>query len=109
MYAVIETGGKQHRVSAGDKLRIDLMNEKKKGEKIVFDRVLMLGSDSYKVGKPFVENAKVTATVTSMGSDGTGLKDAKVLVFKKKRRQGYRKMRGHRQRYTEIQIDAVEG
>lgn len=108
MYAVIETGGKQHRVTTGEKLRIDLMRDAKKGEKIVFDRVLMLGADTFQIGKPFVENAKVTATVTSMGSDGTGVKDAKVLVFKKKRRQGYHKMRGHRQRYTEIQIDSVE-
>lgn len=108
MYAIIETGGKQHRVAQGEKLRIDLMNDKKKGDQIVFDRVLMLGSDTYQIGKPYVANAKVTATVTSMGSEGTGVKDAKILVFKKKRRQGYRKMRGHRQRYTEIQIDSVE-
>jgi large subunit ribosomal protein L21 len=108
MYAVIETGGKQHRVIAGEKLRIDLMRDVKKGEKIVFDKVLMLGSDTYQIGKPYVANAKVTATVTHMGNDGTGVKDAKILVFKKKRRQGYTKMRGHRQRYTEIQIDSVE-
>jgi large subunit ribosomal protein L21 len=108
MYAIIETGGKQHRVKAGDKLRIDLMNEVKKGEKIVFDKILMLGSDTYQIGKPYVANAKVTATVTHMGPDGLGVKDTKILVFKKKRRQGYTKMRGHRQRYTEILVDSVE-
>jgi large subunit ribosomal protein L21 len=109
MYAIIETGGKQHRVSAGEKLRIDLMRDLKKGDKVTFDRVLMLGSDTYQIGKPYLPNAKVSATVTSMGSDGTGVKDAKILVFKKRRRQGYHKMRGHRQRYTEIRIDSVEG
>lgn len=108
MYAVIETGGKQHRVSAGEKLRIDLMRDVKKGEKIVFDKVLMVGPDSYKIGKPYVTGAKVSATVVDMGNDGTGVKDSKILVFKKKRRQGYTKMRGHRQRYTEILVDSVE-
>ena len=107
MYAVIETGGKQHRVAAGEKLRIDLMRDVKKGEKIVFDKILMLGSETYAIGKPYVAGATVTATVTDMGTEGTGVKDTKVLVFKKKRRQGYTKMRGHRQRYTEILIDTV--
>ena len=109
MYAVIETGGKQHRVAAGEKLRIDLMRDVKKGDLVTFDKVLMLGPDSYQIGKPYLQNARVTATVTGMGSDGTGVKDAKILVFKKRRRQGYHKMRGHRQRYTEIQINSVEG
>jgi len=108
MYAIIETGGKQHRVTPGEKLQIDLMRDVKKGEKITFDKILMLGPDSYKIGTPYISNAKVTATVTSMGTEGTGVKDAKILVFKKKRRQGYTKMRGHRQRYTEIVIDSVE-
>jgi large subunit ribosomal protein L21 len=107
MYAIIETGGKQHRVTQGEKLRIDLMRDTKKGDKLVFDKVLMLGPDSYQIGKPYVANAKVSATVVNMGTDGTGVKDAKILVFKKRRRQGYRKMRGHRQRYTEIQIDTI--
>lgn len=108
MYAIIETGGKQHRVTAGEKLRIDLMSEVKKGEKIIFDKILMTGPDSYKIGHPYITNGKVTATVTSMGTEGTGVKDTKILVFKKKRRQGYTKMRGHRQRYTEVMIDAIE-
>jgi len=108
MYAIIETGGKQHRVTAGEKLRIDLMQDVKKGEKIVFDKILMTGPESYKVGTPYISNATVTATVASMGTEGTGVKDAKILVFKKKRRQGYTKMRGHRQRYTEIVIDSIE-
>lgn len=108
MYAIIETGGKQHRVTAGEKLRIDLMKDVKKGEKVVFDKILMVGPENYKIGKPYLANAKVTATVTDMGTEGTGVKDAKVLVFKKKRRHGFTKLRGHRQRYTEILVDAVE-
>ena len=104
MYAIIETGGKQHRVQKGERLRVDLMADAKKGDSITFDRVLMLGGDTYTVGKPLVPGAKVTATVTDMGSDGEGFKDKKVIVFKKKRRQGYQKCQGHRQRYTEVQI-----
>lgn len=108
MYAIFETGGKQHRVTPGENLRIDLMSETKKGDALVFDRVLMLGGETCVVGQPYVANAKVLATVTCMGSEGTGVKDKKVHVFKKKRRQGYQKSIGHRQRYTEIQIKSIE-
>lgn len=108
MYAIFETGGKQHRVSQGEKLRIDLMKDQKKGDALVFDRVLMVGGETYTVGKPYVANAKVKAVVASMGLDGEGVKDKKVLVFKKKRRKGYQKSIGHRQRYTEIEITSIE-
>jgi large subunit ribosomal protein L21 len=108
MYAIIEAGGKQHRVAMGEKLRIDLMKDKKKGDALVFDRVLMVGGDSYKIGQPLVANAKVNAVVSSMGSDGEGIKDKKVIVFKKKRRKGYQKSQGHRQRYTEIEITSIQ-
>ena len=109
MYAIIEAGGKQHRVSPQEKLHIDLMKNVKKGDKLVIDQVLMIGGESYKVGKPLVEGAKVHATVVDMGTDGEGFKAKKIKVFKKKRRQGYHKMIGHRQRYTQIQIDKIEG
>lgn len=108
MQAIFETGSKQHRVAVGDKIRIDLMSETKVGEKLTFDRVLFVGGDTPKVGMPLVEKAKVTAVVTNMGKDGEGVKDKKVRVFKKKRRQGYRKTIGHRQRYTEILIENIE-
>ena len=107
MYAVIVAGGKQHRVSEGERLRIDLMAGRNKGDSIVFDQVLMLGGDSYTVGAPMVAGAKVEATVTLNGEDGEGLKGPKVLIYKKKRRKGYEKSQGHRQRYTEVRIDKI--
>ncbi len=108
MYAIIEAGGKQHKVTQGEKLKIDLMRDKQKGDTLVFDHVLMLGGESYQVGKPYVENAKVTAIVSHMGADGEGVKGEKILVYKKKRRKGFDKTIGHRQRYTEIQIQSIE-
>lgn len=109
MYAIIEAGGKQHRVVEGETLRIDLMKNKKAGDELVFDRVLMLGGEDYKVGAPLVEGAKVVAKVTNMGDDGRGVKGVKVWSFKKRRRHGYEKTIGHRQRYTEVRIEKIEG
>lgn len=101
-YAIIEAAGKQHRVSAGEKLKLDLSRDSKAGDKITFDRVLMVGGESVKIGQPLVKNASVQATVLSTG------KDKKVLVFKKKRRQGYQKSQGHRQHHVEILINEVQ-
>lgn len=110
MYAVIVAGGKQHRVVEGERLRIDLLSEKQKGEKVVFDNVLMLKTDSgYKVGTPQVEGARVEATILDNGEDGSGVKGPKIWAFKKKRRKGYAKIRGHRQRYTDVRIDKISG
>jgi len=108
MYAIIVTGGKQYKVAQGDKLRIDLMREKSKGDTVEFNQVLMLGGETPQVGKPTVANAKVMATVTDMGEDGEGVKGDKIKVFKKKRRKGYHKMIGHRQRYTEVRIESIQ-
>lgn len=107
-YAVIEVGGKQHRVSAGETLLVDLMAGKKVGDKVELTQVLMLGGDSYKIGKPTVAGAKVVATVSDMG-DGEGVKGDKVLVYKKKRRKGFEKLIGHRQKYTELSINSIVG
>lgn len=109
MHAIFETGGKQHRVAVGDKLCIDLVAEKKVGETLVFDKVLMVTGDAIKVGTPLVKGAAVSAVVTDMGDDGEGQKGKKIRVFKKIRRQGYRKTQGHRQRYTEIKIEKIDG
>lgn len=108
MYAVIETGGKQHRVALGERLRIDLMSDKKKGDTLSFDNVLMIGGEKVTVGSPYVANAKVLATVVDMGKDGEGVKGEKVFAFKKKRRKGFHKTIGHRQRYTEVKIEKIE-
>ena|SRR3989338_11670188 len=101
-YAIIEAAGKQHRVCPGEKLKLDLCRSSQVGDKITFDRVLMLGGEQVKVGKPVVSGAAVTATVLSTG------KDKKVLVFKKRRRQGYQKSQGHRQHHVEILINEVQ-
>ena len=110
MYAIINAGGKQHRVVEGERLRIDLVKGKNKGDSLTFDQVLMVGGDgNYKVGQPTVDGASVEATVVANGEDGTGVKGQKIYVFKKIRTQGYHKKRGHRQRYTEVQIKKING
>ena len=100
MYAVIKTGGKQYRVSEGDRIRVEkLIGDV--GSSLEFGDVLMVGGDKVLVGTPTVEGAKVTAEIT--GQD----KAKKVIVFKMKRRKGYRRKRGHRQPYTELKITGI--
>ena len=108
MYAIFSAGGKQHRVSEGDILRIDLQSGKTPGDAIEFSDVLFVKSDAgYSVGTPTVAGAKVSASVVNNGEAGEGVKDKKIYVFKRRRRQGYRKLQGHRQRYTEIKIEKI--
>jgi large subunit ribosomal protein L21 len=110
MYAIITAGGKQHRVIEGERLRIDLISGKTKGDQLVFDSVLMLKTaDGYKVGTPVVQGAKVTASVVDNGEDNDGVKGPKVYAYKKRRTKGYEKLRGHRQRYTEVRIEKISG
>lgn len=101
MFAVIKTGGKQYKVTEGDKLVVEKL-EGDAGSKITFDQVLMVGTDKgVKVGAPVVEGASVTAELveTSRGD--------KVMVIKKTRRNTYRRRRGHRQTETLVKITAV--
>lgn len=100
MYAVIKTGGKQYRVSEGDVIRVEKLDGDV-GSNVDLDEVLMLGGEKVAVGTPKVEGAKVTAEITAQG------KAKKVIVFKMKRRKGYRRKRGHRQPYTELRITGV--
>ena len=101
MYAVIKTGGKQYRVAAGEKLKIEQIPADV-GAQIVLDQVLMVGEgDAVKVGAPTVEGAKVSATVVAHG------RHEKIKVFKMRRRKHYQKHQGHRQNYTEIRIDEI--
>jgi large subunit ribosomal protein L21 len=102
MYAVIQTGGKQYRVAAGDVLRVEKL-EADKGAAITFDKVLLVGGDNVKVGKPFVTGAKVTATVVAQD------RAKKIIVFKFRRRKNYRRKNGHRQPFTELRITGIEG
>ena len=102
MYAIIQTGGKQYRVSEGDVLSIEKLTAAE-GEEVVFDQVLTVVSDNdVKVGKPVVEGAKVTAKVVEHG------KGKKFLVFKYKAKSNYRKRQGHRQPYTKVEISKIE-
>ena len=101
MYAVIETGGKQYKVEAGDVIRVEKLNAEE-GAEITFDKVLMAGEGSDgKVGAPTVEGAAVTAKVLGNG------KAKKVVVFKMKRKKNYRRKKGHRQPFTKVEITAV--
>ncbi|MFO7152272.1 MAG: 50S ribosomal protein L21 [Bacillota bacterium] len=102
MYAIIETGGKQYRVSEGDVIRVEKLCAQE-GETVELDRVLAV-SDGEKltVGQPVLENAKVTATVLKHG------KGKKIIVFKYKPKKNYRRKKGHRQPYTEIRIEKIE-
>ena len=98
MYAIFETGGKQYRAQVGDKFRVQKLNGETKTE-VVFDKVLFVGGDgNAKTGTPYVDGARVTAEILKQA------RADKVLVFKYKSKKGYRKMRGHRQYYTEIII-----
>ena len=101
MYAVIKTGGKQYKVVAGEKIKVEQIAADV-GQEIVIDQVLAVGSGvDLTVGSPLVAGASVKATVVAQG------KHDKVLIFKMRRRKHYRKSQGHRQTYTELQISAV--
>jgi large subunit ribosomal protein L21 len=102
MYAVIKTGGKQYRVSEGDRLRIEKLPGDT-GSSVTFDEVLMLGGDKVAVGKPLVAGAKVTAKIVNQD------RAKKVVIFKFRRRKNYRRKRGHRQPFTEILVTGVTG
>ncbi len=100
MYAIIRTGGKQYRVEPGEYLRVEKFNGDLGAELDLTD-VLVVGGEKTFFGEPTLENAKVTVVVTKQQ------KAPKVTVFKKKRRQGYRRMHGHRQFFTEIFIKSI--
>ena len=100
MYAIIKTGGKQYKVSAGTVVMV----EKIKGDigsSVVFDEVLAVGGDQQHVGQPFVDHASVHGTILAQE------KGKKLLIFKKRRRKHYRRTRGHRQLLTRCRIDEI--
>ena len=102
MYAVIATGGKQYKVSEGDIVRVEKLAGEV-GSKVEISEVLLVGDEgSTTIGTPTVEKAKVSGEIVEQG------KDKKVLVFKKKRRKGYKKLQGHRQQYTALKIEKIK-
>eukprot|EP01038_Epipyxis_sp_PR26KG_P001334 gene1334-biopygen941 len=103
MYAVIKTGGKQYRVAAGEKIKVEQIAADI-GQEITIDQVLAVGEGAdLRVGSPLVSGATVVATVTAQG------RRDKVRIFKMRRRKHYQKRQGHRQSFTEIMISAVNG
>jgi len=101
MYAIVRTGGKQYQVASGDKLRVEKL-EGNVGDTIELKDVLMVVNEGgVTIGQPLVENAKVVASIAEQG------KAKKVIVFKKKKRKGYRLKSGHRQSYTDIKINEI--
>ena len=101
MYAVIQTGGKQYRVSPGDQLKVEKL-QADIGDKVTFEKVIMTSDgEKIQVGKPYIENANVEGKLLGHG------KSRKVLVFKYKRRKNYRRKRGHRQPFSLISIENI--
>ncbi len=103
MYAIVETGGKQYRVSEGDIVRIEKRGGEP-GQEILLDKILLVGSgeEGLQVGTPYLEDVRVRAEILAQG------RGRKIRVFKFKRRKDYRKAQGHRQDYTGIRIKAIE-
>ena len=103
MYAVVKTGGKQYKVAPGEKLKVEQIPADV-GAEVILDQVLMVGDgEAIRVGQPTVSGATVKATV---GAHGRG---EKIRIFKMRRRKHYQKHQGHRQNYTELQIEAIVG
>jgi large subunit ribosomal protein L21 len=103
MYAIIETGGKQYKVSEGDEIYVEKL-ENEAEETVLFEKVLAVkGEEALNVGSPYVDGAKVTGKVLKHG------KNKKIIVFKYKPKKGYAKKQGHRQPYTKVLIEKIEG
>jgi large subunit ribosomal protein L21 len=101
MYAVIKTGGKQYKVAAGEKIKVELLAADI-GSQVTLDQVLAIGNGAdMSIGSPLVAGANVLATVLGHG------RHDKVRIFKMQRRKHYQKRQGHRQHFTEIQIGAI--
>ncbi|HHY72858.1 MAG TPA: 50S ribosomal protein L21 [Bacillus bacterium] len=102
MYAIIETGGKQVKVEEGQAIYIEKLNAEA-GETVTFDKVLMVGGDNVKVGNPTVDGASVTGKVEKQG------RAKKIIVFKYKSKKNYKRKQGHRQPYTKVVIEKING
>ena len=100
MYAIIETGGKQVKVEAGQEIYVEKLGVEA-DEVVTFDKVLFVGGENVNVGAPFVEGATVTAKVVKEG------RAKKIVVFKLKAKKNYRRKQGHRQPYTKLVVEAI--
>lgn len=102
MYAIIKTGGKQYCVEEGKVITIEKLDVEA-GAEVAFDEVLLVSGDIVKIGQPTVAGAKVTGKVLEQG------KGAKIRIFKYKAKSNYRRRQGHRQPFTKVQIEKIEG
>ena len=103
MYAVIQTGGKQYKITEGEILKVEKL-EGGAGDKLTLDQVLMVKDESgTRIGTPTVKDAKVTVEVIEQG------REKKITVYKYKKRKNYRRKQGHRQAYTKIKVEKIEG
>lgn len=102
MYAIIETGGKQIKVEEGQSIYIEKLAAEA-GDSVTFDKVLFVSGDDVKVGAPFVDGASVSAKVDKQG------RQKKITVYKFKRRKNYHRKQGHRQPYTKVTIEKING
>lgn len=100
MYAIIETGGKQIKVEAGQEIYVEKLGVEA-DEVVTFDKVLFVGGEDVKVGAPFVEGATVTAKAVKEG------RQKKIVVFKLKAKKNYRRKQGHRQPYTKLVVESI--
>lgn len=101
MFAIVQTGGKQYRVSPGDILRVERLPGER-GDEVLLEQVLLVADgDAIQVGQPLVAGARVVSEILRQG------KGKKILVFKKKRRKNYRRKQGHRQQYTALEIKDI--
>lgn len=98
MFAIIQTGGKQISVKNGDTIFIEKI-EGIKGDKVIFDKVLMLEKE---IGRPFIKGAKVTGVIEKQG------KERKVIIYRTKQKSNWKKKQGHRQPYTRVKIDGLK-
>jgi large subunit ribosomal protein L21 len=102
MFAIIQTGGKQYRVAPGDLVRVEKLSGNI-GDPITFDKVLLTSDgDNVILGTPYLEDSSVTGYIARHG------KDRKIIVFKYKRRKGYRRKQGHRQEFTLIKVEDIK-
>jgi large subunit ribosomal protein L21 len=101
MFAVLNTGGKQYKVSEGDLIKIEKL-ESDVGDNVTLDRILMVGEgENVEIGSPYISNCEVRGEVVEQG------KGTKIIVFKKRRRKNYRRKNGHRQRFTQLKVTEI--
>jgi len=104
MYALVKILGKQYRVEKGSLIKVDLLDGKKAGDKVEFDTVLLLSGDKNpRIGQPYIKGVKVLGTV------GESIRGAKLGVTKFKKRKGYHRLLGHRQRYSLVKVNEIIG